>query len=148
MRIRPIEPRDAAALVPLCAQLGYPATLEQVERRLQRLLGHPGQGLLGAESAPGQLVGWLHVQTRVVFESDPFAEIVGLVVDENVRGQGAGGHLVAAAERWAAANGHTEMRVRSNVVRTAAHQFYQSRGYTIAKTSLLFSKPLPRSAPA
>ncbi len=88
-------------------------------------------------------MGWLHVQTRVVFESDPFAEIVGLVIDESTRGEGAGGHLLAAAERWATANGHTEMRVRSNVVRTAAHQFYQNRGYTIAKTSLLFSKPLP-----
>jgi GNAT superfamily N-acetyltransferase len=142
VRIRPIEPRDAEALVPLCAQLGYPATLEQIERRLQRLLGHPGQGLLGAESAAGQLVGWLHVQTRVVFESDPFAEICGLVVDESVRGQGAGGHLVAAAERWAAANGHTVMRVRSNVVRTATHQFYQNRGYAIVKSQISFSKSL------
>jgi GNAT superfamily N-acetyltransferase len=143
VRIRPIEPRDAAALVPLCAQLGYPATLEQVERRLQRLLGHPGQGMLGAESAAGQLVGWLHVQTRVVFESDPFAEICGLVVDQSVRGQGAGGHLVTAAERWAAANGHTVVRVRSNVVRTATHQFYQNRGYTILKSQISFSKSLP-----
>jgi GNAT superfamily N-acetyltransferase len=148
VRIRPIEPRDAAALVPLCAQLGYPATLEQIERRLQRLLGHPGQGMLGAESAAGRLVGWLHVQTRVVFESDPFAEICGLVVDESVRGQGAGGHLVTAAERWAAANGHTVIRVRSNVVRTATHQFYQNRGYTILKSQISFSKSLPSGSTA
>jgi GNAT superfamily N-acetyltransferase len=148
VRIRPIEPRDAAALVPLCAQLGYPATLEQVERRLQRLLGQPGDALLGAESAAGQIVGWVHVQTRMVFESDPFAEICGLVVDESVRGQGAGVHLVTAAERWATATGHTVMRVRSNVVRTATHQFYQNRGYTIAKTSVVFSKPLPPGSPA
>lgn len=134
--------------MPLCAQLGYPATLEQIERRLPRLLGHPGQGMLGAESAAGQLVGWLHVQTRVVFESDPFAEICGLVVDESVRGQGAGGHLVAAAERWAAANGHTVIRVRSNVVRLATHQFYQNHGYTILKSQISFTKSLPSGSAA
>lgn len=142
MRIRPIEPRDAAALVPLCAQLGYPATLQQVERRLQRLLGQPGQGLLGAETAAAQLVGWVHVQSRCVFESDPFAEICGLVVDEHARGQGAGRDLVAAAEQWAIAHGHTVIRVRSNVIRTATHRFYQNRGYAIQKSQISFTKPL------
>ena len=65
-----------------------------------------------------------------------------------VRGQGAGGHLVAAAERWAAANGHTVIRVRSNVVRTATHQFYQNRGYTILKSQISFSKSLPSGSTA
>lgn len=142
MRIRPIEPADAAALVPLCGQLGYPATLQQVERRLQRLLGQPGQGLLGAETAGRQLVGWVHVQSRSVFESDPFAEICGLVVDETARGHGAGRDLVAAAEQWAVAEGHTVIRVRSNVIRTDTHRFYQNRGYTIVKSQISFTKPL------
>jgi GNAT superfamily N-acetyltransferase len=148
VRIRPIEPRDAAALVPLCGQLGYPATLQQVERRLPRLLGQPGQGLLGAETATGQLVGWVHVQSRTVFESDPFAEICGLVVDENARGHGVGRDLVAAAEQWAVAEGHTVIRVRSNVIRTATHRFYQNRGYTIVKSQISFTKPLTPGAPA
>jgi GNAT superfamily N-acetyltransferase len=142
VRIRPIEAGDVAALVPLCGQLGYPATSEQVERRLQLLLGCPGQGLLGAEDTAGQLVGWVHVQTRCVFESDPFAEICGLVVDENTRGHGAGRDLVAAAEQWAVAEGHTVIRVRSNVIRTATHRFYQNRGYTIQKSQISFTKPL------
>ncbi len=147
MRTRPIEPSDAAALVPLCGQLGYPATLQQVERRLQLLLGHPGQGLLGAETAAGQLVGWVHVQSRCVFESDPFAEICGLVVDENARGHGVGRDLVAAAEQWAVAEGHTVIRVRSNVIRTATHRFYQNRGYAIAKSQISFTKPLTAGTP-
>jgi GNAT superfamily N-acetyltransferase len=141
VRIRPIEPGDAAALVPLCGQLGYPATLQQVERRLQILIGLPGQGLLAAVTA-GQLVGWVHVQSRCVLESDPFAEICGLVVDEHARGHGAGRDLVAAAEQWAVAEGHTVIRVRSNVIRTATHRFYQNRGYSIAKSQISFTKPL------
>lgn len=147
MRIRPIEPADAAALVPLCGQLGYPATLEQVERRLQLLLGHPDQALLGAEDATGQVVGWLHVQSRCVFESDPFAEICGLVVDENARGHGVGRDLVAAAEHWAVAQGHTVIRVRSNVIRTATHRFYQNHGYAIQKSQISFTKPLTPGTP-
>ena len=147
MRTRPIELSDAAALVPLCGQLGYPATLQQIERRLHILLGQPGEGLFGAETAAGQLVGWVHVQTRVVFESDPFAEICGLVVDENERGHGAGRDLVAAAEQWAVAEGHTVIRVRSNVIRTATHRFYQNRGYTIAKSAIVFTKPLTADPP-
>lgn len=147
MRTRPIEPGDAAALVPLCGQLGYPATLRQVERRLRLLLGQPGQGLLGAETADGQLVGWVHVQSRYVFESDPFAEICGLVVDEHARGHGAGRDLVAAAEHWAIAEGHTVIRVRSNVIRTATHRFYQNRGYAIQKSQISFTKPLTPGAP-
>lgn len=147
MQIRPIEPRDAAALVPLCGQLGYPATLEQVTRRVEMLAGQPGEGLLGAEDAAGRIVGWVHVQSRCVFESDPFAEICGLVVDESVRGQGAGVSLVTAAEEWAIAHGLSLMRVRSNVIRTATHRFYTNRGYAITKTSLNFTKPLAPGAP-
>jgi GNAT superfamily N-acetyltransferase len=147
VRTRPVEPSDAAALVPLCGQLGYPATLQQVERRLQLLLGHPGQGLIGAVTSAGQLVGWVHVQTRCVFERDPFAEICGLVVDEKERGHGAGRDLVAAAEQWAVAEGHTVIRVRSNVIRTATHRFYQNRGYAIEKSQISFTKPLTPGAP-
>ncbi len=147
MSIRPVEQRDAPALVPLCGQLGYPATLQQVERRLQILLGQPGQELLGAETAAGQLVGWVHVQSRWVFASDPFAEICGLVVDEHARGHGIGGDLVAAAEQWAVAEGHTVIRVRSNVIRTATHRFYQNRGYAIAKSQISFTKPLTPRTP-
>jgi GNAT superfamily N-acetyltransferase len=146
VRIRAIEHHDAAALVPLCGQLGYPATLAQVERRLQTLLGHPGQGLLGAET-DGILVGWVHVQSRSLLESDPFAEICGLVVDENARGHGVGAGLVAAAERWAVAEGHTVIRVRSNVIRTATHRFYQNRGYAVVKSQISFTKPLVPGAP-
>jgi GNAT superfamily N-acetyltransferase len=147
VHIRPIEPKDAAALAPLCGQLGYPATVEQAGRRLQMLLGRTGEGLLGAEDDHGQIIGWIHVQSRCVFESDPFAEICGLVVDENARGHGTGRELVAAAERWAIAEGHTVIRVRSNVVRTATHRFYQNHGYTIQKSQISFTKPLVPGTP-
>ena len=143
MRIRPIRTADAAALAPLCGQLGYPATQQQVERRLVLLVDRPDQGLLCAESDDGSLVGWLHVQTRRVLESDPFAEICGLVVDERHRGAGIGRDLVTAAERWAAERGYLSVRVRSNVIRTDTHRFYAHLGYAVMKSQITFAKTLP-----
>lgn len=145
MRIRPIRAADAEALVPLCGQLGYPATRQQVERRLVLLADRADcadQGLFGAETGEGRLVGWVHVQSRRVLESDPFAEICGLVVDEGHRGVGVGGELVAAAERWAAEHGYLTVRVRSNVIRTDTHRFYERRGYAIVKSQISFAKTL------
>jgi GNAT superfamily N-acetyltransferase len=106
------------------------------------LVDRADQGLLCAESDDGALVGWLHVQTRHVVESDPFAEICGLVVDERQRGAGLGRDLVAAAEQWAAERGYLTVRVRSNVIRTDTHRFYERLGYVVMKSQLSFTKTL------
>jgi GNAT superfamily N-acetyltransferase len=142
VRIRPIRASDAAALAPLCGQLGYPATVQQVQRRLVLLVDRADQGLLCAESDDDGLVGWLHVQTRRVLETDPFAEICGLVVDEQRRGAGIGRDLVAAAEQWAAERGYLTVRVRSNVIRTDTHRFYEHLGYAVLKSQISFAKTL------
>jgi len=138
MHIRPLSEGDCVAAAELCTQLGYPSTPPQVERRLRIL---EGQGLFGAEEG-SRLVGWVHVQTRCELESEPFAEICGLVVDERLRGQGVGRALVSAAEEWARREGHVEVRVRSNSIRTRTHRFYQQLGYEVAKTSHVFHKSL------
>lgn len=140
MHARTLQLADAPALLPLCAQLGYPCTLDQLERRLRDLLPSPDDGCIGAQGEDGRLVGWVHVQGRHVLESDPYAEIVGLVVDERCRGRGVGRALVAAAETWAWGAGYPELRVRSNVTRTGAHAFYQRLGFDLTKTSHVFAK--------
>lgn len=74
--------------------------------------------------------------------SDPFAEIVGLVVGAAWRGRGIGVQLVAAAESWARRAGASQLRVRSNVVREATHRFYEHRGMTRTKAQAVFVKRL------
>jgi GNAT superfamily N-acetyltransferase len=141
-RIRPLRPEDAADLVPLCTQLGYPSTLGQVVARLRRVLVTDDDAVFGAEAEDGRLVGWVHVLGRHVLESDPFAEVAGLVVDETYRGRGLGRDLMAAAEGWAAERGYARVRVRSNVVRTATHRFYDHLGYAELKSQISFVKSL------
>ena len=50
--------------------------------------------------------------------------------------------LVAAVERWAADRGLEEMAVRSNVIRTESHPFYERLGYARVKTSHIYRKDL------
>jgi GNAT superfamily N-acetyltransferase len=143
MHIRMLSPADAVALVPLCTQLGYPATAAQVEERLRRLKGSPDDAVLGAEDDAERVIGWIHVQGHHAVTGDSHAVIAGLVVDQAARGSGVGRALLAEAEHWAVANGYRLVLVRSNVVRDRAHRFYEQLGYTRQKTSHVFNKRLP-----
>jgi len=62
------------------------------------------------------------------------------VVDSGVRRQGVGRSLMTQAETWARARGYSEVRLRSGLYRAEAHEFYQSIGYELAKTSHMFRK--------
>ena len=98
--------------------------------------------LLVAEHANRAIIGWIHMQLAYLLESDPRAEIWGLVVAKAARGTGAGRALVEAAEYWAATTGMDVVSVRSNALRLEAHAFYQHLGYTIVKTQNTFRKTL------
>ena len=94
------------------------------------------------------MLGWVHVYGVHLLESPaPFAEIGGLVVDRNARRQGVGRALMAQAEAWAAEHGCLKVRLRSGLHRADAHQFYQSIGCALTKTSHMFRKALAPTAP-
>lgn len=142
VRIRPLRREDAAQLAPLCGQLGYPATTEQVERRLDLALRTSRHGLIGAVAEDDSILGWIHVSATELLVWDPYAEICSLVVDARVRSQRIGRALVAAGEAWALAQGFTIVRVRSNVIRLDAHRFYEQLGYERVKTQHTLAKTL------
>ncbi len=133
---------DAASVARLATQLGYPSTAAQIERRFHALGESPDARALVAHAADGTVVGWIHVYGTRHLESDPGAEIGGLVVDEAARGQGVGSALMASAEAWAKERGYEVVRVRTNVVRVEAHEFYKSRGYQVIKSQYRLGKRL------
>jgi GNAT superfamily N-acetyltransferase len=98
--------------------------------------------VLVAESATGETVGWLHGAEQELLESGRRCEILGLVIDPEHRGQGIGRCLVGAVEAWARARDLKQMTVRSNVVRTESHPFYERLGYARAKTQHAYRKRL------
>lgn len=134
---------DAPRLAELSGVLGYPAAAEELAERLARLLGRPEETILVAAGPDGRGVGWLHGAEQELLESGRRCEILGLVVDADCRGQGIGRRLVLAVEAWAAERGLELMTVRSNVVRTESHPFYERLGYVRTKTQHAYRKPLP-----
>jgi N-acetylglutamate synthase-like GNAT family acetyltransferase len=90
----------------------------------------------------GKVIGWAHVAAMYQVVNDPFAELLALVVDESVRGQGTGAVLVEAVSDWAARNGFQTLRVRSNVVRERTHRFYDRLGFERTKSQVVFARPV------
>jgi GNAT superfamily N-acetyltransferase len=134
--------RDAPQIAVLCQQLGYPASPDEIQRRLSQIAGEEQHALYVAEAAGGRVLGWTHGYVRHLVEVEPHVEIGGLVVDEDYRGSGIGRLLVEEVEHWAEARGCSTMRLRSNVDRKDAHRFYVNLGYEIVKRQLAFCKVL------
>lgn len=140
MRVRVMTEQDAGAVAALSGQLGYPAAPERIVTRFRDVAGDLDAGVFVVESPDGVLTGWIHVCGRRSLESDPHAEIAGLVVDATRRRQGIGRRLVDAAEDWARRHGYSTLKVRSNVARDVAHDFYIGLGFARIKSQHVYTR--------
>jgi GNAT superfamily N-acetyltransferase len=138
---RKITATDAAAAAQLSGELGYPASFEEMKRRIESLARMPEHAVYVA-CVSGEMVGWIHVHVSHHLQAEPRAEIGGLVVSSEARSRGIGRRLVAVAEDWALQQGLKSIVVRSRATREAAHRFYLREGYTQTKTSAVFTKIL------
>lgn len=133
---------DAPRVAELSGQLGYPTTPEEAAQRLRLLNSDPQHAIFLAELPPGRVVGWLHVHEARVLMADRAAEVSGLVVEDGYRSRGVGRVLLHHAEQWARSRGCLAVILRSNVIRTRAHAFYEKLGYGVIKTQKVFRKAL------
>lgn len=141
LTIRSMLAGDAAAVAALCGELGYPQQADTVAARLQRLAASADHCALVVESGGG-VVGWAHGFVTCLLESAPYVEIGGLVVSATARRSGAGRALLEALGAWARTRDVSEIRVRSNVIREAAHAFYRACGFADLKTQRSFLRKL------
>lgn len=140
--VRRARTSDASRLAELSGQLGYPATAEEIAKRMRKLKPASQNALFVAESPGAGVVGWTHVSVTHLVEVGTRAELNGLIVAEGQRSLGAGARLLEAAEDWARKHGCPSMSVRSNVIRERAHKFYERQGYEHYKTQKAFRKSL------
>src|SRR5215831_17267054 len=129
VRIRRARQSDAERIADLSGELGYPATHAQVAKRLRKLRPTSQHAVFVAESPQADVIGWVHVSTSHLLESELRAEVNGLIVADGHRSSGAGAKLLEAAEQWARKHGCQTVNVRSNVIRGRAHEFYLHQGY-------------------
>jgi len=142
VRVRRAAAADIPQFPELCNQLGYPSSEEEVRARFGGIDAAADHGLFVAETADGRLAGFLHVFVIRTMESEPRAEIGGLVVDAVQRSHGVGTLLMERAENWAREHGCKIVSLRSNVIRERAHAFYERLGYKHVKTQKSFRKLL------
>jgi GNAT superfamily N-acetyltransferase len=120
---------DIPAILNLSSQMGYSLRGQVGYDNLQRILQHPDHVVYLAW-IEGELAGYIHVCKMLRVTSEPFLEIIGLVVDNTQRRQGVGKLLVEKCrERQAVPT----MRVRTNVKRNDAIAFYESIGFEKSK---------------
>ncbi len=142
MHIREATIDDTEALALLSGQLGYAAGASMIAKRLGGIAAYPAGVVLVAESDDGVAVGWAEVSLQRHLVHDTRAEIAGLIVADDTRGQGIGVALLRAVEAWSREQGVAELVVRSNVVRERAHRFYLREGYAEEKRQAVFTRRL------
>ncbi len=139
MKIRGATSTDIERIAELSGELGYPARVEDVGRRLPAIAIADDHAVYVAEAEDGSVVGWIHVFAAMRLESEPFAELGGLVVAEDHRGRGVGRLLCERTGRWARDHGFGALRVRTRAEREAAHRFYERVGFRLVKAQKVFS---------
>ncbi|HSJ30784.1 MAG TPA: GNAT family N-acetyltransferase [Longimicrobiales bacterium] len=96
------------------------------------------------ERDDGTLGGFLELSVRNYAEgctgATPYIE--SWFVDQDLRGAGAGRALMAAAEEWARAHGHTELASDALLDNRASHAAHRAVGFEEVERSVHFRKAL------
>jgi GNAT superfamily N-acetyltransferase len=141
VKVRRATARDVARLAELSGELGYPVTRSEMSARFRKLRGSGSDAVFVGESG-AEVIGWVHVSVCHLLEVGTRAEINAFIVADEQRGRGAGAVLLEAVEAWAGRKKCEHMSVRSNVIREAAHAFYERHGFVHYKTQKALRKLL------
>lgn len=140
--VRSIQTSDAPRIVLLSSQLGYNRPEHAVVQWIERLAMRTAEQAAFVACAESEICGWIEVSVQYRIQSEPFALIGGLVVDQNLRGRGIGRRLCIRAEQWSREHELPMIRVTSRATRANAHRFYIRSGFQATKTSEVFEKNL------
>jgi GNAT superfamily N-acetyltransferase len=135
--IEQINAQHARDVQRLSEQLGYPLSFDEIKNNIREVTSGNDHAAFVA-LMEGEVVGWVHAFRALFIESKPFIEIGGLVVDENYRGRAIGKKLVERIKQWCLEKQISTLRVRSQLKRKDAHQFYLNNGFVEIKEQKVF----------
>lgn len=147
--IRLVQPTDKAEWLRLRLAL-WDEPLDQHEKEMAEILENFETSPVWVaersnDGASGGLCGLLEVTIRREAEgctTDRIGYLEGWYVDEDMRQQGIGGQLVAAAEAWAIAQGCTEMASDTTPLYPLSPAAHARLGYEEVERTIHFRKAL------
>jgi len=153
MRIREVQAGDRAewlrllmALHPDSNEVDHSPDVDAFLSRANSQMLLPSVVFVSERPGAG-LSGLLELSVRNYAEgcsgATPYVE--SWYVDPDVRRQGIGRRLIAAAERWAVANGYRELASDAELSNTLSHSAHQAVGFSEVERIVVFRKQL--SAP-
>lgn len=134
---RPALMSDQDEIARLSAQLGYPVSQGAMVAGLRQILQHPDHRIITLQYGEAT-AGWIHGIYSFRISSDPFVEIVGLVVDAQHRRMGMGKRLVEEIVQWAKTKNCSRVRVKCQIVRKDAHKFYSGLAFEEIKQQMVY----------
>jgi len=140
--IRPAEPRDASGIALLISQMGYPATADDVHRRLRIFADGRSDVLVALDGNRDQAVVALVSCSLApsILDAAPTARITALMVSRDHRRSGIGRQLLDRVEDWAHNRGCDRIHVVAGKRRVKdSHPFYTNVGFE-SDTGTLFIK--------
>lgn len=128
--VRPADATDAAALVPLCTQLGHSCEPRDLESRLVKHASSPDYATWVAVDGDGDVFGYAcgHL-VRTISLGAPMAHLTAIVTDSRARGRGVGRSLIGAFDDWAEAHGAREAVYISDGRSHGAHRSLDAYGF-------------------
>ena len=122
---------DTPKLLPLLSELGYPSTLEDLNRRFLKFVKNPGYGIAVCEMNE-EITGFIAWTTtdHLISDATRFS-IVGIVVSTNHRNMGIGKKLMKFVEDIAKQHSPSIIDLTSGLRRAqdGTHEFYKRIGY-------------------
>jgi len=136
-QIREIRENDFREIADLSLELGYEVDMTIIKRQINLIIsGIDHHAFVVIKK--GKIIGFIHGFIAIRLTASPFLEICGLIVKKDERGKGVGKMLAAHIEN--SINEITKVRVRCNVLRKSAHNFYKKLNYSEMKTQKIFEK--------
>ena len=146
MKIRTLDPAiDRAEWLRLRLGLFDDSTEAAQRQEMAEVLAEEVGCVLVAERPSTQLAGYLFVGSRKYAEgctSSPVAYLEEWFVDADVRRQGVGRALIAAAEAWAQGNGFDELASDTLIDNKTSLASHLALGFTEVERQINFIKKL------
>lgn len=142
IEIRQYQPLDAGVMVELMSELGYPTSLDDMKKRMERIEANPDYHTFVA-IMDAKVAGMVGIRIVWNYESSPPATQISSIVTKSIyRGQGVGTRLIEYVEQWALEHESETVFLTSGSKpeRLVAHALYEKLGYI--RTGLRFVKSL------